>query len=129
MHSVSNLKRIRLKYDHINPKMCVYKIWFGDKFYIGSSVDLNKRMQDHYRMILSCFRGERNGRNSQTNMMNHLKANPHIQEGIVEILEFCKSEYELVFAERKHLQPVYKTPNCLNQASHTTRRINGVLIK
>lgn len=125
----SNLKQIRLKVDHINPKMCVYKMWLGDKFYIGSTVELYGRMKWHYRTINDCFAGKKVGRNSQTNMMNHLKANPNITEGLVEILCFGKNETELVRLEKEWLLPVYGHPDCLNQRSHTTRRVNGVLVR
>lgn len=31
--------------------MCVYKLLFGDKFYIGSSCDLRHRIRQHIRNI------------------------------------------------------------------------------
>lgn len=125
----SNLKKIRLKVDHISPKMCVYRIWFGEKYYIGSTIDLIARMKWHYRTINDCFAGKRVGKNSQTNIMNHLMDNPEITEGLVEIICFCKNERELVTLEKAALLPIYKHPNCLNERSHTTRRIDGILVR
>jgi hypothetical protein len=109
--------------------MCVYRLWFGKKYYIGSSTDLEKRMKLHYRKIMDCFSGKGIGRNSQTNIMYHLIENPLITEGLVEILEFGKTEEELVFLEDKWLRPSFTDQNCLNQCKHTTRRINGVLVR
>ena len=109
--------------------MCVYRIWFGEKYYIGSTVDLIMRMKWHYQSINSCFAGNRVGQNSQTNIMNHLIDNPEITEGLVEILCFGKTERELVTLEKEWLLPVYGHPDCLNERSHTTRRIDGVLVR
>lgn len=125
----SKLKTIRLRHDNAFIRMCVYKIWFGNKFYIGSTTNIDNRLKVHLSSINACFDGKRVGKNSQTNIMNHLILNPGITEGIAEILEVCKTEYELVTEEKKHLGAVFLSPDCLNQVRHTTRRINGVLVR
>lgn len=125
----TKFSRIVLKTDHICPKMCVYRIWFGDKFYIGSTTNLDSRLSLHTKTILGCFNGERVGRNSQTNIMFHLMAHPSITEGVAEILSFVKEEIELVGEEKRWLSKYFNDPMCLNHSPHTTRKINGVLVR
>lgn len=107
----------------------MYKIWFGNKYYIGSAVDINSRMALHFKSITNCFEGINVGSNSQTRIMRHLMKNPSITEGIVEVLTFVKSEYDLVNEEKKWLNPAFYDPNCLNYSINTSRKINGVIVR
>lgn len=109
--------------------ICVYKVWFGDSFYIGSTTNLKQRMKFLSRTIYNCFAGKRVGNNSQTEIMKHLIANPEIKQGIVEILEFVDTEIDLVNAEWKWLNKHYNDFNCLNYTDKTSRKINGVIIR
>lgn len=109
--------------------MCVYKIWFGDKYYIGSAVDLYARIAMHFKSITGCFAGNNVGANSQTKIMQYLVKTPSITEGVVEILSFVKTEYELVDEEKKWLDAAYYDANCLNYSNKTSRKINGVIVR
>ena len=109
--------------------ICVYRVWFGDFFYIGSTMNLPHRMICLSKTISDCFDGKRVGENSQTAIMNHLIDHPNIVEGIAEVLEFVESEYDLVFAEWRWLNKYYNDFNCLNQTDKTSRKINGIIIR
>ena len=109
--------------------ICVYRVWFGDSFYIGSTVNLNVRINLLCRVVLGCFEGKRIGRNSPTEIMNHLIRNPDINQAIVEVIEFVSSEYELVEAERSWIDKYFLDINCLNYSNKTSRKINGVMIR
>ncbi len=104
-------------------------MWFGEKYYIGSAVDINSRISLHFKSITGCFNGYGIGNNSQTVIMRHLIRNPSITEGLVEILSFVKSEYDLVNEENKFLSAAYLDPNCLNYSNNTTRKIKGVIVR
>lgn len=127
--SKCHLKTIRLKRENFCTKLCVYKIWFGNKYYIGSTVDINARMKLHLRTIQACFDGVNVGSNSQTIIMKHLLVNPNIKEGLVEIISFVKSEYDLVDEESKWLTAAYNDRNCLNYSNNTARKIKGTTIR
>lgn len=124
-----HLKRIRLRRENLRTSLCVYKIWFGNKYYIGSAKEINARISLHFNSILQCFDGRNIGRNSQTNIMHHLMKNPSITEGIVDILAFVKSEHELVQEEKKWLDSSFRDINCLNYSKNTSRKINGVIVR
>ena len=109
--------------------MCVYRVWFGEKFYIGSTVNIERRIKFLLYAINGCFKGKRVGKNSQTNIMNHLIDNPSITEGIIDILEFTNSEHDLVFLEGKWIKEYFKNGICLNERIQTTRKIDGVLVR
>jgi hypothetical protein len=123
------LRTIRLKRDNFCTKLCVYKLWLGKKYYIGSTVDINARIKLHLKTIQSCFDGVNVGANSQTLIMNYLIRNPNITEGVVEVISFVKSEYELVDEENRWLSSAYHDPDCLNYSNKTTRKIKGVVIR
>ena len=109
--------------------ICVYKVWFGDAFYIGSTINLEARMKQLTCVVLGCFSGKRLGNNSQTEIMMHLIEHPEINEGVAEVLEFADSEYDLVDAEKKWLDRHFFELNCLNCSDKTSRKINGVMVR
>jgi hypothetical protein len=108
---------------------CVYRIWFGDAFYIGSSMDLETRLKMHVYKIYKCFLGKGIGNNSQTQIMNYLANNPGITDGLVEILSFADSEQELVQAESLWMERLFDRSACLNYSNKTSRVINGTIIR
>ena len=109
--------------------MCIYRIWFGEKFYIGATADSFKRIVGHYSYIMEGLDGKHVGKNSVTNIVNHLRSNPHINTGYFEVLEICKDEYELVDAENEWLIHFKGNKNCLNVNYYAHRTINGVIIR
>lgn len=123
-------KRLRINSPQsANGRILVYRIWFGSSFYVGSSISMEARVKDHVRKINRCFAGKGVRNNSHTLIMNHLSANPEIAEGMVEILSFVDSEYELVQEEKNWLDRFFYYKNCLNYSNKTSRRINGIMIK
>ena len=110
-------------------KICIYRIWFGNKFYIGATLDSYKRLIQHIASIDGCFNGKRVGKNSITNIVNHLKDNPFIETAFFELLEECETEIDIVDAEHEWLYVEKGNPNCLNQNFNVHRTINGIIVR
>jgi len=110
-------------------RTCIYRIWFGSKFYIGATMDSYKRIEYHIKAIGAGFKGQRLGRNSITNMVNHLKDNPNIETCFFEALEYCEDELSLVDAEHEWLYPCKGNPDCLNVNFNVHRTINGIIVR
>ncbi len=107
----------------------IYKIWFGNKYYIGSTIDTLDRMKYHYFSLVFAFtQGEKIGNNSTTKMVNHLLCNPHIKNAFVELIQCCNTEYDLVAAEKKWLTPCEHDANCLNYQFKVSRRNRVICI-
>lgn len=110
-------------------KVCIYRIWFGNKFYIGATLNSYERILSHLSTIAAAFEGKRLGKNSITNIVNHLIANPIIETAFFELLEECENEIDLVDAEHEWLYPCKDNPNCLNQNFNVHRTINGIIVR
>lgn len=111
----------------------VYKLWFGDKFYIGRSRHLNDRLRSHERDL----NRRKNGRwwnitgpqDFYQFVIMHLKKNPQINVAYMEVLEYCKTDEELIAAEQKYFDMHEWDVNCLNLglvASPYTDYQNGI---
>jgi len=112
-----------------NGRFCIYRIWFGDSFYLGSSTNLKNRIDHHISKIHGCFAGKRIGNNSHTAIMRHLAINPEIIYGFIKILEFIDTEYELVQAEKTWMNKLFYKDNCLNYSNNTSRKVDGVIVR
>ena len=110
-------------------KICIYRIWFGNKYYIGATMDSSKRIMYHIKAIEAGFKGQRIGMNSITRMVNHLKENPIIETAFFELLEECENEIDLVDGEHEWLYPCKGDPNCLNVNFNVHRTINGIIVR
>lgn len=119
---------IPLNENHLD-KICIYRIWFGNKFYIGATMDSYKRILGHITTINAGLEGKRTGKNSITNIVNHLLDNPFIETGYFELLQECETEMELVDIEHEWLYPCKDNPNCLNQNFNVHRTINGIIVR
>lgn len=110
-------------------KCCIYRIWFGSKFYIGATLNSYNRILQHIKSIEGGFKGQRVGMNSITRIVDHLKANPFIQTAFFELLEECETEIDLVDGEHEWLYPCKGNPDCLNVNFNVHRTINGVIVR
>lgn len=115
--------------EHYLDSICIYRIWFGSKFYIGATMDSYKRIISHVSTIKAGFEGKRVGKNSITNIVNHLKDNPIIETGFFEVLEYCEDEMSLVDSEHEWLYPCKDNPDCLNVNFYVHRTINGIIVR
>lgn len=111
-------------------KSGIYKIWFGDHYYIGAALNFNERMKAHQDTLISAFyTGRRIGNNSTTKIVNHLLCNQHIKIAFVQILELCDTELSLVDAEHKWLYPCKNDSKCLNFSFKVHRNIGNVIFR
>lgn len=106
--------------DHDTEIMCggVYKIWFGDKFYIGRTRYLWKRIRSHERDLNNRKKGRwwtiTGPQDFYQFVIAHLKKNPQIQVAYMEVLERCDTDEALVAAEQKYFDMHEWDTNCLN---------------
>lgn len=107
-----------------NRKVCgIYKIMFGEKFYIGQSFHVGKRMKQHRAEINKIFcSGTPSGK--KANIINHLKENTEIDSMDVFVLEEC-NESNLQNTEQKWLSEYKNDSHCLNSnfTSFTTPHV------
>lgn len=114
--------------DDLN-KMGVYRLWFGNKYYIGATKNTFNRMIGHITSINRCFDGYRVGKNSITNIVIFLSKNQWIQTGFIELLEPVHLEEQLVDAEQGWFNKCYSDCNCLNERFTSYRKVNGIEIR
>jgi hypothetical protein len=109
--------------------MGIYRIWFGCKFYIGATTNTTNRIIAHEAAIKRCLSGIGIGRNSQTNIANHLLANQSIETAFLELLEPCSKEIDLVDAEHDWLCNFKDNSDCLNVNFQVSRVIAGIIVR
>ena len=108
-------------------KSGVYRIWFGDKFYIGSTCNSYFRMKSHSTAISKAMAKQfYMPDTSVKNIVVYLKANPCITEGIFEMIQICEGIQNLVDAEYIWLMTYKGRIDCLNMSFHSTRSHKGV---
>ena len=91
---------------------CVYYIYFGDKFYIGATANISKRIKGHLSIInMCCFNPK--AYSNYNKIINHIRDNS-IREFAVKIYAFCYSSREMVLLERYLLEKYLKSEKCLN---------------
>jgi hypothetical protein len=96
-----------------NRKVCgVYKIMFGDKYYIGQSFHTAKRAKVHQSEINKLVNCDGTS-GKRANIISHVKNNKEITSIHVFMLEECP-ESELLKTEQKWLTLSKKDSNCLN---------------
>jgi hypothetical protein len=116
--------------DESHMGMCgIYRIWFGDKFYVGATMNTTNRMGNHLHTIRKYYFGSYPFKNSATNIVNHLKGNEYIQTGFYELLEECKCELDLVDAENDWLSCFLGDRNCLNYSFTVHRTIGNIIVR
>ena len=100
----------------------VYRIWFGDRFYIGSSSNIYNRMRLH-ESDLSRYLGK--GRLApesgswQANLIG--EDTDRVIVGRVEILDIC-SEEDHFMLEDQYLKAAEGDPRCLNSRFYVTKK-------
>jgi hypothetical protein len=98
----------------------IYKIWFGEKYYIGRSRYLIGRCRGHenytYKRLNGLIKPDKIDKELDyyKKIVAHLKKNKKIVEAKVEVLEYCDHDYWLYIKENKHLKAAKNDQNCLN---------------
>jgi hypothetical protein len=110
-------------------QMGVYRIWFGWKFYIGSTTNSYDRIKGHINSIRAGLEGRRKGFNYVNNVVSHLNENQFIKTAFFEILEVCDKEIDLVDAEHDWLSCFKDCNECLNVNFNVHRTIDGFIVR
>jgi hypothetical protein len=110
-------------------KMGVYRIWFGTKFYIGSTWNSTNRINSHMVAINEALLSEEIGTNSIGNMVRHIRENPEVKIGFFYMIEICEHQCELADCEGAYLRAYKGDPNCLNKAYITSRFVGNTIYR
>lgn len=102
-------------------KMGVYKIWFGSKYYIGSTKSLSRRKSSHINALNKLINNLQTGEASNHKILKHLFMNLDITTGEMELLQEVQTEEELSPVEAMYLDEAMKDENCLNHSPLATR--------
>lgn len=97
----------------INQRRCgIYKLVFGEKYYIGQSIHISKRAKAHQYEIARIFNSNQPS-GKRANLIDHLRNNKGITSIHVFVLERC-AEIDLQKTEQKWLSKSKNDKNCLN---------------
>lgn len=110
-------------------KMGIYRIWFGSKFYIGSTWNSKNRIQSHILSINEALLAEKVENNSIGNIVRHIRDNPEVHIGFFYMIEVCKDQSELADCEGAYLRAYKGDPNCLNHAFITSRCVGNTIYR
>lgn len=102
----------------------IYRIEFGNKFYIGQAKRMATRMYQHERGIAGCMLRYAMPKPYEAHycrLVQYLLENPSVTFGRVEVIQRCVTAWDLFYAERAWLQDVKENPDCLNGTFEPTR--------
>lgn len=102
-------------------KMGIYKIWFGDKTYIGSTKNMGRRKGWHVNTINRLMRNMQTGEASNHKILKHLFINLDITCGEMELIHEVSTEEELAKIEAMYLEGIDNDENSLNYSRLATR--------
>ena len=119
--------------DAYNNKMGIYIIWFGEKYYIGSSKNISRRKASHFAKLNSLISNLQTGTASNYNILKHLFINLDITCGYMELLQEVENEEDLSKMEVMYISDCENDENSLNYSSVATRptgqkKINPIAI-
>lgn len=95
---------IKLKNELDANKMGIYKIWFGDKYYVGSSKNISRRLVSHINTLNRLILNVNVGSASNYNILNHLFLNLDITCGYMELIHEVLNEEDLSKTELMYIQ-------------------------
>ena len=124
---------IELKNPLDSGKMGIYKIWFGSKYYIGSSKNITRRKSSHITTLNNLINNLHTGSASNYNILKHLFINLDITCGYMELLQEVENEDDLSKIEAMYISDCDNDENSLNYSSRATRptaqkKINPIAI-
>ena len=102
-------------------KMCIYRIWFGNKYYIGSTKNMARRRWNHVVNLNKLIYNLQTGEASNYNILKHLFMNLDITCGEMELLKEVETEAELSPMEEMYLKEAVDDENCLNYSQKAIR--------
>lgn len=112
---------IEMKDQLDNNKMGVYKIWFGEKHYIGSSKNITRRKASHVSTLNKLINNVQVGTSSNYKILNHLFLNLDITCGYMELLQEVENEEDLSKTELMYISDCDNDENSLNYSPIATR--------
>jgi hypothetical protein len=94
--------------------MGVYFLWFGSKYYIGSTKKMKQRCFYHEKKLNQLINGMEVGAASIYNILKHVFIYLSIERGIMELVYEAKDELDLRHQEEVFLKNAVDDENCLN---------------
>ena len=101
----------------------IYKITFGNKYYIGKTQLLNKRLFEHELSINKSFEYYKHGLKYSAygmyiNLIKYLIDNPKIKIGYIELIQPCLNTKQMDYYESEILFNLRYNDDCLNIGKH-----------
>lgn len=112
---------IELKDEADKNKMGVYFLWFGSKYYIGSTKKLEKRRASHEYNLNKIIDEIGVGKASNYNILKHVFEDLSIDRGIMTLVYEVENEALLAESETLYLKDSNEDENCLNVAQISIR--------
>lgn len=105
-------------------KSCIYRIWFGDCYYIGSTKNIYNRVNGHQSELDKQLTKKNISSGTYRKIVCHILNTIGISCAVVEIIRPCPEE-DLHKTERECHLKVLDDPQCLNVFNHhrTTLKI------
>lgn len=103
----------------------IYRITFGNKYYIGQCKRLAARVYQHERSVNGCMDRYRQPRPSDQMYMpwaQYLLENPMVVTGKVELIQRSITAWDLFCAEEVYLSEHISNPDCLNRSDKVSTR-------
>lgn len=113
--------QIVLKNREDRDKMGVYRVWYGIKYYIGSSKNLFNRAVGMQTKLNRLIDDMELGSGSENKILKHLFMDLSVDCGIMELLYEAEDEIDLLSAEQMYLTEGIQDENCLNCAEKAVR--------
>ena len=102
-------------------KMGIYKIWFGEKYYVGSSKNISRRKWWHIHNLNKLINNLQTGEASNNKILKHLFINLDITCGEMELLQEVENQDDLSKIEAMYLENIDDDENSLNFSQKATR--------
>lgn len=96
----------------ITNSYCVYYVYFGDKFYIGSTSNIHRKITLFTSNLNLCYEGEMESE-SYEKIVKFLKTSS-IQSFTIKIYAYCADNHSMGLLEKWLLEKHLKNENCLN---------------
>ena len=102
-------------------KMGIYRIWFGEKHYVGSTKNLGRRKWWHVYTLNKLINNMQTGEASNHKILKHLFMNLDITCGEMELIHEVENEEDLSKTEAMYLENIDNDENSLNYSQLATR--------
>lgn len=103
---------------------CVYRIWFGKRFYIGRSINILNRIKQHERGLNIAILQNNTTSGVYPLIVKHI-IDKNITEAVLEIIEYSDAR-SVFFIEQYRLREFIGSKKCLNVFRASCRELRAI---